>query len=210
MLQKISLILLAAGCSERMGDRDKLLLLYNGKSILQHAVDLLSALSVMSDGICSASFDMTLGVEKIIVTTLERSKNIHIPEDVKLIFNNKPEMGQSESIKLGLKFAAGSSYMFMVADQPKLTIDDIKPLLSAVQGNTDKIIYPIVKGKPATPVIFPALFKTVLLSLTGDKGGREIRNNNPKSCIEINVENPDNFIDIDTMKEYNRFLGIRN
>ena len=190
MQQRISAILLAAGLSQRAGAEDKLLLKYDGKPILQHAVDLLSGLPK------SPVF------EKIIVTSLDKSGHIRIPEGVKLILNKKPEIGQSESIRLGIRAATGNFYMFMVADQPKLTVEDIEPLIMSALSYRDKIIYPTIEGSPTTPTIFPAFFKNELQALTGDNGGKEIRNNNPKSRVAIKIKNPDNFLEIDTMADF--------
>ena len=95
----------------------------------------------------------------------------------------------------------------MVADQPKLTVDDIMPLIKASKQYKNEIIYPTIEGSPTNPTIFPARFRNELLALTEDRGGRDIRNSNPDSRIPVEVENPDNFLDIDTMKDYYRLFA---
>ena len=192
MQHGISIILLASGLSKRTGNDDKLLLPYNDKPLLQHSINLLSALSVY---------------EKILVSTIEKLKHVHVTDGIKVMLNKNPQKGQSESIKLGLKIATGSAYMFMVADQPKLTIDDIMPLIKASKQFKNEIIYPTIGGSPTNPTIFPARFKNELLALTEDRGGRDIRNNNPDSRVPIEVENPDNFLDVDTMKDYYKLFA---
>ena len=161
--------------------------------MLQYAIDLLSELSPLSNHMV---------FEKILISTIDKVGAIHIPEGIKMILNKKPDLGQSESIKVGLKTATGDSYMFMVADQPKLTFDDIKPLFLAVQRDKEKIVYPKRDGWPTSPTIFPASFREELLSLTGDKGGREIRDKYPRKCVGIEVKNQDNFMEINTMVDY--------
>jgi len=184
MIYKISIILLASGFSKRTGKDDKLLLQIEGKPMLQHAIDLLYKISPLSSH---------MAFEKIAVSTIDRIGAVHVPEGVKMILNKNPELGQSESIKIGLKTAKGDSYMFMVADQPKLTFEDIKPLLLAAQREKDKIIYPIRAGWPASPTIFPVSFRDELLSLSGDIGGREIRDRYPRKCVGVEVKNQNNF-----------------
>jgi len=183
---KVSAILLAAGLSRRMGT-DKLMLEYQGKPLVQHSIDLLSKLPVY---------------ESIIVTSNARLKSIALPPGIWSIINPTPENGQSSSIRIGLEAATGTHYMFMTADQPKLTPDDIIPLLQVAKENPDKIIYPIIDNKPNSPTIFPEHFRTELLCLSGDTGGREIRDNNKKSCLALEPEHQKNFKDIDSKEDF--------
>jgi len=167
--------------------RDKLLLDYQGKSLLRHSLDLLSNLPVH---------------EHIVITSQARSESLIIPTCLRLCINRNPEKGLSESIKIGVNAASGTHYLFMTADQPKLRLSDLMQLLYAAESNKDKIIFPIVDFKPTTPTIFPESFRKELLALTGDTGGREIRDANPGSCMELMPENPMNFTDIDREEEY--------
>jgi molybdenum cofactor cytidylyltransferase len=117
-----------------------------------------------------------------------------------------PETGQSGSVKQGVSAATGDSYLFISADQPKINPEDILPLLSAAKGNKDKIIFPVVDGKPHTPVIFPAGFRAELLKLTGDSGGRSIRDARPECCFPVEAEQGGNFVDIDNYADYCKYL----
>ena len=143
---KVTAILLAAGTSFRMG-KDKLLLDYNGKAILQHVVDLLGQLPVY---------------ECILITTESRSEHIKLPHNVRVVTNPNPKDGQSSSIRLGIEAATGTHYLFLVADQPRLTKEDILPLLEAASTNPDKIIFPNTTEPspcvPTSPTIFPERF----------------------------------------------------
>jgi len=178
----ISAILLAAGLSQRMAGQDKLLLSYNKKSLLQHAIDLLDSLPCR---------------EKIIVTTKKRLDSVCIPPPIIPIINPSPQTGQSGSLRLGLETSTGDSYLFLNADQPRLTFDKLQTLFDLAQKNPDKIIYPSVNGKPTTPALFPACFRKQLLELRGDTGGRLVRKANPEACLSFEVDSPDCFMDID-------------
>ena len=212
----ISAILLAAGLSRRMGgEEDKLLLPYNSKPILQNAIDVLAELSGLSrpadlyysPGMPFRKRAESISFELILVTTPDKLKHVRVPGNIRIIINNKPDVGQSESIRLGVKAATGDVYFFMSADQPLLTMQDIKPIIFTAQKNKNKIIYPTTNGRPINPVIFPAEFKKEFLSLTGDTGGREIRNNHPEFCIAIEVENPENFKDINNKADYYKLFS---
>jgi len=191
---KISAILLAAGLSKRMGE-DKLLLSYRGSPMLWQTVNLLSELQVH---------------ERILVTTDARLEQIFLPPGIRSYINPIPENGQSGSIRIGIKAATGTHYLFLTADQPRLTITDILPLLEAVKKNPDSIIYPEIDSKPVSPTVFPASFRCDLLALAGDTGGRTIRDANSELCYMIEPEHPDNFIDIDTAEDFAKLTNGGN
>jgi molybdenum cofactor cytidylyltransferase len=96
----------------------------------------------------------------------------------------------------------GDSYLFMVADQPKLCVSDITAILDMARKNKNKIIYPLVNGKPCSPTLFPICFREKLLALSGDTGGKVIRDAHTEACLTIIPEQPENFADIDTIEEY--------
>jgi len=210
MGQKISAILLAAGLSRRMGE-DKLLIEYRGTTLLQRAVDLLAELPVS---------------EKILVTTAERLETILLPQgvragidailgeglsgsirlgletvllprEVRAQINANPGEGVSGSIRLGLEAARGEWYFFMTADQPGLTMEDVLPLFGYAGHSQGKIVYPLVNGEPCTPALFSSCFRAELLALSGDTGGRVVREAHPEACVEVAPNNPAHFSDID-------------
>jgi len=167
--------------------RDKLLLEYQGKTLMQRAIDLLYALPVF---------------ERIVVTSDVRLNNISLPQGINVQINKRPEDGISSSIHIGLIAATGSHFLFMNADQPKLTIADIEKLLSTSKANPDKIVFPVFDSVPNSPTIFPKRFRAELLNLTGDYGGRVVRDAHSELCMAIKPEYPANFEDIDNKEEY--------
>jgi len=170
---------------------DKLLLLYKGKSLLQLAVDLLSGLPVY---------------ERILVTTRARLDTVVLPDDVRVVINPRPESGQSGSIRLGVSAALGQWYFFMAADQPGLVAGDLLPLLGCAGCGKDAIVYPVVNGCPCSPTLFSSSFRAELLALSGDVGGRSVRDAHPEACIAVEPERPGNFLDIDNMEDYMRLM----
>ena len=184
---RVSAIMLAAGASRRMGGRDKLLLEYEGKTLLQRAVELLDNLHVF---------------ERILVTTKARLEKSVVPASIHVVISCFSEEGQSGSLRQGLEMAAGDRYLFLMADQPLLTLAGLQPLLELSEKNIDKIVFPSVRGKPCTPSLFPARFREALMSLTGDMGGRAIRKAYPEACLTFEAENPNDFLDIDSEEEY--------
>ena len=183
---KVTAILLAAGLSRRMG-ADKLLLPYRGKTILQTAVGLLSVLPVY---------------EKILVTDSMRLDKVLLPPEIRAEINRNPETGQSGSLKLGISASAGDCWLFMAADQPRLTVWDLQPLLDTAGANADKIICPCINMNPCTPALFPARFRAELLNITGDTGGKPVREAHPEACLLVEAKFPAHFLDVDDMDDY--------
>ena len=166
---------------------DKLLLEYRGKTLLQLSIELLSSLPVF---------------ERIIVISDTRSERISLPSGIQLLINRIPENGISGSISTGVKAATGTHYFFLTADQPLLTVADLIPLLEASDANPDKIVFPVIESRPCSPTIFPGHFRTELLGLSGDTGGRAIRDADPGAWHSVEPERPENFIDIDSAEDY--------
>ena len=217
---RISAILLAAGISRRMGGRDKLLLEYEGKSLLQRAVELLDFLPVYERILVTtkARFEF-INSQYILTPTLSARKTLSQVEfmpavhasnpqhPIRAIINPNPEKGQSGSLRLGLNAASGDCYLFLAADQPLLTHTCLQPMFELAETNADKIIFPSINGVPCTPTLFPARFREDLLSLTGDTGGRAVREAYPESCLAFDVKHPVCFIDIDSETDYQVILS---
>ena len=182
--------MLAAGLSHRMG-KDKLLLEYQSKSFLQHAIDLMTVLPVY---------------ERILITNDARIASITTAPGIRPYINPTPESGQSGSLQIGIEAATGTHYLFLTADQPKLKPTDLNPILESIIKYPDKIIYPEIESKPSSPTVFPLKYNGELLGLSGDTGGRTLRDTYPENCHPIKPDFPMNFIDIDTMEDYEKLL----
>ena len=183
---QLSVIMLAAGLSKRMG-RDKLLLPYKGKPLLAKGISLL---------------EQFLADEKILVINKQRLIEVIIPAGITPVLNDDPQAGKSHSISLGLKQASGSHYLFMTADQPLLDIAAMMDILMVSKEYPDKIIYPAVKNELRNPVLFPAEFRDALMALRCDEGGRKVVRENPESAVAVPTNSPEKFWDIDSEKDY--------
>ena len=194
MEPKVSAIVLAAGFSRRFSrgvEQDKLLLDYRGKTLLQRAVDLMNDLPVF---------------EKILVTTSARLEKLALHPGIRTVVNKSPELGMSESLRLGVLAATGDAYFFMAADQPRLSPEALLTMINKAGHNPGKIIYPLVGGKPCMPALFPIYFREELLALTGDTGGRVVRLAHPEACFAFDAENPEEYMDIDNEEDYKNLV----
>lgn len=189
----ISAIILASGYSTRMG-KNKLLLKYRGKSLIQHTIETITK--------CSFS-------EVILVAREEEIIEIGKRYDLKIIKNENALKGISESIKLGVMNASETDgYMFFTADQPFLDIDSIKRLTAKFAEDLANIIVPRCDGRRGNPVIFPYNFKEDFLQLQGDVGGKIIINKNLEKVKFVEIDDLTKLFDIDTNENYEYILKL--
>lgn len=190
----VNAIIMASGLSKRMGN-NKLLLKYKEIPIVEHVIREVS----------KCKFN-----EIILVSQYDEVLKIGKKYGFKLIKNNNSEIGQSESIKLGLESSAKcDGFMFFVGDQPKISIKYINKLIDRFKKNKYNIVVPKYKNKCGNPVIFPYHKKNELLLLKGDEKGKKVINNSSK-VIYVDV-NEEMLFDIDTKEDYEkckRGLGV--
>lgn len=187
----VSAIIMASGFSSRMGE-NKLLMKYEGSYIIQRVLDVVK----------KCEFE-----DVIVVSQYEEILKISREYKFKSILNENANIGQSESIKLGIiNSKQCKGYMFFVGDQPLINEIDIKELMYTFDSNDDHIIIPTYNGKKGNPVIFPNRLKEKLINLKNDEKGKEVINGyNKIKYIEVNEET---LIDIDTKKDYDKLIEM--
>jgi len=189
----ISGIILAAGRSKRMG-KQKLLLPFRGSTILENVVETVTS--------CKS-------IEEVIVV-YGAAEIIHKVEkyNVKTVYNPIAEEGQSTSVIAGLKSSdpGAKAYMFIVGDQPFISLCVLENLIDIWKQNTSSIIVPRYNGKNGMPTIFSADFKNDLMNITGDKGGRDVIKTNPDKVIYVDMDDAMAGFDVDTPEDYEKLV----
>ena len=190
----ISGILLAAGNSSRMGERNKLLLPYKGEFLF------LKALNAMQNS----------DLDEIIVV-LGHEHNAMIPhfknDKIKLTINRNHLEGLTTSIVEGLKIVSPKSkaYLFCLADMPLLKKEDINTLLSrfAEIKSPNIILRPVNKGVPGNPSVFSNTYYEELINCSDKNGCKSVIEVNKTHLHQYETNNPAYFTDIDTPSDYN-------
>jgi len=191
----ISAIVMASGLSKRM-NADKLHFEINNKKIYKFILETIK----------KYDFYETIVVAKD-DEILETSKSLGFVG----VRNTKYSIGQSESIKAALENCKSTDgFMFFVADQPFVKLKTVEKLCNEFYENCNNIIVPYYNGIKGNPVIFPNYMKDQLMGLENDSGGKVVINNNQDKVIRINIATIDEFIDIDTMEDYERVKKIRS
>lgn len=182
--QKVDAVVMASGFSKRMGF-NKLKLEYNNLSLLENCLKKLSSIPFNEVLVCGRK-------EWIDILTKKYS--------FKYLNNLNAHLGQSESIKLGVKNSSGKGITFFTADQPLLSEKTILTLYYNFL-KTNLITIPIVNNNRFSPVFFPENKKSELLELEGDTGGKIVIKNTPFINL-ISFSSEKEFFDIDTEEDY--------
>lgn len=183
----ITAIVLASGYSSRMGG-NKLLLLKDGIPMVEHIFRQL----------CKINFHSV-----IVVTQYKEVEELAKSYGYTIVINDMPQNGISESIKLGVNNTdIDSNFMFFTGDQPFLTSEVIEKIMDI--SDDQYIAVPRFSDKNKSPVIFGKVYRGELLKLNGDTGGKEIIKNNPDSIKYIKFSDGSDFLDIDTVEEYEK------
>jgi molybdenum cofactor cytidylyltransferase len=186
----LSVILLAAGKSQRMGKLKQLMPL--GKStIIEQAVDNL----------------LSSAVNEVIVVVGHKAEEITktiATKPVKIMLNPNYGEGMSTSIIAGLILVDPKAQAVMLAlgDQPLVDSQTINRLIDEFHKSDKGIAVPTHKGRRGHPVIFAIKYKPELLELKGDIGGREIIKRHPQDVLEVAVDSEGVISDIDTEDDY--------
>lgn len=122
---------------------------------------------------------------------------------VGVVINRDWEMGQSTSLKAGLR-AIGSPVrgaLFLLADQPQMSVNLVTSIVE--EGlRTNKVIVPVVDDRRGNPVYFPEACFDRFDQLEGDIGGRQIISTCPHTTLQWLDEWMSE--DIDTPEDYQR------
>jgi len=169
-------IILAGGLSSRMG-KNKLQLELKGKPIINLVIDNARASNLS---------ELLLVYGKYEVET-----------EIKKVYNPNYELGMSTSIIEGLKGYFGDGVMLLLGDMPFVDKDIINELVQGFIDTEKNIVVPVLEGKRGNPVIVGKKYFQSLLENKGDKGARDIINNNADDVEWVQVKSRGIFIDVD-------------
>ena len=192
------LIVPAAGMSVRMG-QNKLLLTFQGKPLIAHAVDTLLASAVD---------------EVVVVLGHDADKVREKLGGKKVMFVENPDYreGLSTSIRAGIAAvsAHASAIMIYLADQPLLAPEEINSLIRAfaeARKLNKSIVVPFFRGRRGNPVILDSAYNEAILDVAGETGCRRVIRRNPDQVFVVEMENDHAVRDVDTMEDYERLVS---
>lgn len=179
-------IILASGFSTRM-ERNKLLLPVNSSTVIEE---------VLSSAMKSELKNL------ILIYREKKVEEIGKKLGVRLVANNRAELGQAESVKLGVAASNADGYLFIAADQPFITPEFIDMLIECFIRTGKGIIAPVFEGRIKMPILFSNRYRQSLLKIEGEHGGFEIIEGNACDVELVEVMDKKLVADIDTMDDY--------
>ena len=176
----MKIVLLAAGLSSRMENVNKLLLEYNGKTILEHAIENVLSLNIPSY--------IILGHENDKTTKIAKKYNINI------IYNEDYMNGQETSLIKAYK-TIDDDILFTLSDMPMLKKDDLLYFINQIKDS--KAIRPYFNNVMGNPVYISRETAKLIL-----KEGKKTKTYVLDKAIGSIV----NIQDIDTKQEYDELI----
>ncbi len=186
MKKNIAGIVLAAGGSTRMGQKNKLILHVNGMSIISSTV--------------GAAVESSLDPVRVVLgndSNTVKKELIHYP--VSFIHNNNWMEGMATSIVSGMENLDSDGIMFILGDMPFISSKIINQLVQ--QFDSNKIIVPFNNGKRGNPVIFPSHLFSELKKISGDRGAKPLIQKYNEDVKEVPIQSKAIFQDIDDREE---------
>jgi molybdenum cofactor cytidylyltransferase len=189
-MEKIYVVILAAGTSSRLGF-NKLTLKIDGQSVIQMAAEPF----------------FQKGIEKIYIVTNPENGHIKkaLERPVTYITNSHFREGMSSSVKAVMPFIKDAdAVFFQLGDKPfikKEMVDQMIELYVNRKKHLFDIIVPVYQGKKGHPVLMDIKpYIKEMLNLEGDKGLRKIIDNHSGNVLFIEGDEG-NIFDIDTEGE---------
>ena len=188
--KSISIVILAAGASKRMGE-PKMLLPYENSTIIETVVE--KALRSRAD--------------HIVVVTGSHSAEIREKLNrfaVDVIFNADHESGMLSSVQAGIRALTRDTkaVIFMLGDQPMVKTEVIDQLIDVYHNHAERIVVPVYRGKRGHPLLVELSLRHQIENLDPQKGLRQLLLDNPDEVLETEIDTPSILKDIDTKKDY--------
>jgi len=188
--KKLSIIILAAGASSRLGQAKQLVNL-NGQSLLERQCNL--ALSLTENTYCVLGGDAN------------KHKQVIGGKPINVVVNDYWQQGMATSIAAGVKALPShiDAVMIILVDQWQLTPEHIERVAKLWLQSPEMIIATSHNASNAKkigpPVIFPKRVFSQLIELKGDSGAKSILAKY-REWLNI-IEIPEAFVDLDTPEQ---------
>jgi len=182
----MTIVILAAGLSKRMGEVNKLLLPWKNTTLLENTIK--EALKT--------------GEKVVVLTGYEKEKTEKLLENypVRTLYNPEYESGQESSIRKALEIE--DELLLTPADLPFLTAKELKKAMESLTGNKAVRFY--FQKVPGHPV---ALSKELIRIIKANPGKKVKEIIEKEGCLKLEGTFVCTF-DIDTPESYKEALSL--
>ncbi len=192
-MEKIALVILAAGSSSRLG-QPKQLVVFEGKTLLRRVVE--TALGV-------PPHDWETPVAVVLGAHGEACRRELDGLSVTIFDNENHPEGMGSSVGLAAQWAAAQhadALLLLLCDQPFVTIGLLENLLNVlVETGRSIVACDYENGVVGVPVLFAKTHFTDLLALRGDRGAQAVLRQHPDAVATVTF--PEGRFDVDTPEQ---------
>ena len=200
VVQRVGVVILAAGSSNRMG-RPKLLLPWGDTTVLGHQIRMWQKLGTDQIAVVCAVADDTMRAEL---------DHLKFPAGNRII-NPQPELGMFSSVCCASRWPGWlpqlTHWAITLGDQPHLRMETLQALLAFSAQQPASICQPRCAGRLRHPVILPKE-RFLRLRGAGCTTLREFLQSLPKEPASCDIDDPGLDFDIDTPADYKRVLAL--
>lgn len=190
-MRDVSALILAAGLSRRMGERNKLLLPVGGVPMIRHMVDVYSVATA----------------RPVLVVTGHDADDVAAAladSAARTVFNPEYAKGQPTSVACGLCAANDAGAILIgLGDQPLLTAGDIRSLLAAhASADPQRISIPAMNHRRGNPIVVPGALRPRLLEAPRSPGCKTFTRAHPEHVQFHALTACGFYADMDTPEAY--------
>jgi molybdenum cofactor cytidylyltransferase len=194
----ISVIVLAAGMSRRMG-APKQLLRAGETTLLERALH-----TVRQSHVDEIILVLGFGATEIrqSISTL----------GLRVVVNEGYQEGMASSLRAGISTVGPQARgaLIMLADQPFVLPSTLDRLIEYQQQMRPQIVIPTYKGFRGNPVLLDRSVFAEIASLQGDIGCRAIFGKHTENIAKLAVDDPGILLDVDTREDYEELAVARH
>lgn len=195
---RISVVVLAAGMSKRMG-APKQLLRAGETTLLERALN-----TVRQSRADEIILVLGFGAKEIqqTISTL----------GLKVVVNESYQEGMGSSLRAGISIVdpQANAALIMLADQPFVLSSTLDRLIEHHQKVRPQIVIPIYKGFRGNPVLLDRSVFPEVASLRGDIGCRAIFGAHTENIAKLAVDDPGILLDVDTREDFEKLATGRD
>lgn len=199
-MERVGAVLLAAGESIRFGSQSKLLAEIDGEPLVRRVARIVIA----------------SGANNIVAVTGRDGKAVEQALDglaVRCIVNADWAKGMGGSVAAGIRALSARSIdgAFIVPADMALLVPEFFRRLGRAFEDTDNqaIIVPVtLEGEQRNPVLWPRRYFSELSQLSGTQGAKRLLEVASREAVQIRVDDPAVFTDIDTQDDLKTVLAL--
>ncbi len=174
--------------------RQKLLLPWAGRTVIQHIVGELQTSNVNAIRVVASDH-----IDDI-RSRLEGSR-------AEVLLNPFAEDGMLTSVRAGIRESLGDGFMVVLGDQPSLSHRLINGLIAFWEIDPRSIVRPMFQGAHGHPVLIPDEFRDRVLNHYDEVGLKGLLREFPDRVREWEMDDPGVVRDIDTPADYTEELA---